>query len=172
MSALPFLPSADGKSPPIQRLAAGGEIYALPGRGMFAITWRCQWPPSAAGECRRLAAEMPVPTGRGKRGKGHRMVPLPPLDSPKPSFKPLSEAFAAKRGLRGLGSVRRFAYGTLLCPEFILRDLQRCQCAARRCRAAAFRCEKLRFDQVLTLGAPNAPVDPSLLGARPKGVAS
>ena len=26
------------------------------------------------------------------------MVPFPPLDSPKPSFKPLSEAFAAKRG--------------------------------------------------------------------------
>ena len=28
---------------------------------------------------------------------------------------------AAKRGLRGLGSVRRFAFGTLLCPEFPLR---------------------------------------------------
>ena len=27
---------------------------------------------------------------------------------------------AAKRGMRGLGSVRRFAYGTLLCPEFTL----------------------------------------------------
>ena len=49
------------------------------------------------------------------------MVPFPPLDSPKPSFEPLSEAFAAKRGLRGLGSVRRFAYGTLLCPEVSLR---------------------------------------------------
>ena len=32
---------------------------------------------------------------------------------------------AAKRGLRGLGSVRRFAFGTLLCPEFPLRDLPR-----------------------------------------------
>ena len=29
---------------------------------------------------------------------------------------------AAKRGLRGLGSVRRFAFGTLLCPEFTLRE--------------------------------------------------
>ena len=28
---------------------------------------------------------------------------------------------AAKRGLRGLGSGRRFAFGTLLCPEFTLR---------------------------------------------------
>ena len=70
-------------------------------------------PPSAAG--------VPVFTGGNKRGKGHRMVPFPPLDSPKPSFEPLSEAFAAKRGLRGLGSVRRFAYGTLLCPEVSLR---------------------------------------------------
>ena len=53
------------------------------------------------------------------------MVPFPPLDSPKPSFEPLSEAFAAKRGRRGLGSVRRAAYGTLLCPEFPLRSLPR-----------------------------------------------
>ena len=32
---------------------------------------------------------------------------------------------AAKRGLRGLGSVRRFAFGTLLCPEFTLRSSPR-----------------------------------------------
>ena len=32
---------------------------------------------------------------------------------------------AAKRGLRGLGSVRRLAYGTLLCPEVSLRNLPR-----------------------------------------------
>ena len=49
------------------------------------------------------------------------MVPFPPLDSPKPSFEPLSEAFAAKRGLRGLGSVRRAGFGPLLCPEVSLR---------------------------------------------------
>ena len=49
------------------------------------------------------------------------MVPFPPLDSPKPFFEPLSKAFAAKRGKRRLGSVRRFAYGTLLCPEVTLR---------------------------------------------------
>ena len=53
------------------------------------------------------------------------MVPFPPLDSPKPSFEPLSEAFAAKRGRRGLGSVRRFAYGTLVRPEVTLRELPR-----------------------------------------------
>ena len=74
-------------------------------------------PPSAAG--------VPVFTGGNKRGKGHRMVPFPPLDSPKPSFEPLSKAFAAKRGRRGLGSVRRAAFGTLLCPEFPLRSLPR-----------------------------------------------
>ena len=32
---------------------------------------------------------------------------------------------ASKRGLRGLGSGRRFAYGTLFNPEFTLRDLPR-----------------------------------------------
>ena len=74
-------------------------------------------PPSAAGE--------PVFTGGNKRGKGHRMVPFPPLDSPKPSFEPLSKAFAAKRGRRGLGSVRRAAFGTLLCPAVTLRELPR-----------------------------------------------
>ena len=53
------------------------------------------------------------------------MGPLPPLDSPKPSFEPLSEAFAAKRGLRELGSVRRADFGTHGRPEFTLRDLPR-----------------------------------------------
>ena len=114
----------------------------------------------------------PVFTGGNKRGQGHRMVPLPPLDSPKPSFALTHRRCAAKRGLRGLGSVRRAAFGTLSGPEFTLRDLQRCQCAARRCRALDLRCEKLRFHQVLYLGAPNAPVGPSFLDARPKGVAS
>ena len=123
-------------------------------------------------ECRCSPARMPPSGGGDKRGQGHRMVPLPPLDTPLTFRWPLSEAFAAKRGLRGLGSVRRTDFGTLLCPEVSLRDLQRCQCAARRCRAAAFRCEKLRFDQGVCLGAGNAPVGPSHLDARPKGVAS
>ena len=79
---------------------------------------------------------------------------------------------AAKRGVRGLGSVRRFAFGTLLGPEVSLRDWQRYQCAARRCRAFALSCEKLRFHQAFCLGAPNVTVGPSLLDARPKGVAS
>ena len=63
--------------------------------------------------------------GGGKRGQGHRMVPLPPLDSPKPSFALTHRRCAAKRGLRGLGSVRRADFGTLLCPEFPLRGSPR-----------------------------------------------
>ena len=46
---------------------------------------------------------------------------MSPLDTPLTFRWPLSKAFAAKRGLRGLGSVRRGAYGTLYCPEFTLR---------------------------------------------------
>ena len=49
------------------------------------------------------------------------MVPLPPLDSPKPSFALTHRRCAAKRGKRGLGSVRRFAFGTLSDPEVSLR---------------------------------------------------
>ena len=75
--------------------------------------------------CRRLAAEMPVTTGRGKRGQGHHMVPLPPLDSPKPSFAPRLPAVARRNGGTGLGSVRRADFGTLLGPEFSLRKAPR-----------------------------------------------
>ena len=47
---------------------------------------------------------MSVPTDRGKRGQGHRMVPLPPLDSPKPSFAPRLPS-VARRNERNEGSV-------------------------------------------------------------------
>ena len=125
MSALLLYRQQTADLPPIQRLAAGGEIYALPGRGMFAMTWRGQWPPSAAGECRRLAAEMPVPTGWGKRGKGTVWFPCPLLTPPPLLCAATPFGRAAKRGLRGLGSVRRAGFGTLLCPEVSLRNLPR-----------------------------------------------
>ena len=54
------------------------------------------------------------------------MVPLPPLDSPKTllcAATPFGRA--AKRGLRGLGSVRLSAYMWLSCPEFSLRKAPR-----------------------------------------------
>ena len=54
-----------------------------------------------------------VPTAGAKGDVGHLRFPLSPLDTPLTFRWPLSEAFAAKRGLRGLGPVRRFAYGTL-----------------------------------------------------------
>ena len=59
-----------------------------------------------AGHCRRLAAET-------KGDVGHLRFPMSPLDTPLTFRWPLSEAFAAKRGGRELGSVRRGAYGTL-----------------------------------------------------------
>ena len=104
--------------PPIQRLAAGGdftlEVSVHNGR---------LWRHGRAGVHRRGYA---VPTARGKRGQGHRMVPLPPLDSPKPSFAPRLPAVARRNGgLRGLGSGRLSAYMQLSCPEFRLRGLPR-----------------------------------------------
>ena len=95
--------------PPIQRLAAGGET-GPPGPGDVRHDMACALPPSGGGD---------------KRGQGHRMVPLPPLDSPKPSFALTHRRCAAKRELRRLGSVRRFAFGTLSGPEVSLRGLPR-----------------------------------------------
>ena len=68
---------------------------------------------------------VPVFTGGNKRGQGHQMVPLPPLDSPKPSFALTHRRCAAKRELRRLGSVRRAAYMQPSCPEFTLRSSPR-----------------------------------------------
>ena len=92
-------------------------------------------PPSGGGG-------LSAPADRGKRGKGHRMVPFPPLDSPKPSFEPLSKAFAAKRGRRGLGSVRRAAYGTLVRPEVTLRELPRISVRGQTVQSACFALRK------------------------------
>ena len=55
-------------------------------------------------ECRCSPARMPPSGGGDKRGQGHHMVPLPPLDSPKPSFSPRLP-LVARRNERNEGSV-------------------------------------------------------------------
>ena len=98
-------------------------------------------PPSGGGESRCSPAGTPFPRRGGKlpptaagragvhrreqKGTGHHMVSCPLL-TPL-TFLCAATPFgrAAKRGLRGLGSVRRFAFGTLLCPEFPLRSSPR-----------------------------------------------
>ena len=98
--------------PPIQRCAAGGEKRPISGRE--------EWPPAAAGnagvhrrECRRLAAET-------KGGKGTIWFPCPLLTPPNPPLRRDSLWSRGETGETGLSSVRRFAFGTLLCPEFSL----------------------------------------------------
>ena len=165
VSALSFIPSADGR-PSADTAAQPVEV---------TLRSRRAWTMAAfgGGECRCSPAGNAVPTARGKRGKGHRMVPFPPLDSPKPSFAPRRPSVARRNGgyrstIPGVFQLMgRFIALNLLC--VICRAYQ---CAARRCRAFALSCEKLRFHQWCALGAPNVPVGPSLLDARPKGVAS
>ena len=104
--AICAFPSAQGK-----RFRRSGGLppqarQALPGRGMFAMTWRMH--------CRRLAAET-------KGGKGTVWFPCPLLTPPNPPLDATPCGRAAKREKRGLGSVRRFAFGTLSGPEFTLR---------------------------------------------------
>ena len=83
------------------------------------------------GDCRR------PPTG-AKGDVGHLRFPMSPLDTPLTFRWPLSKAFAAKRGRRGLGSVRRFAYGTLLCPEVTLRKPPRITVRGRTVQGGSF----------------------------------
>ena len=100
-------PSAEGK-----RFRRSGGLppqarQALPGRGIFAMTWRMH--------CRRPAAG-----ARG--GKGTVWFPCPLLTPPNsPLRRDTPFGRAAKRGKRGLGSVRRADFGTLSDPEFTLR---------------------------------------------------
>ena len=75
-------------------------------------------PPNGGGECRCSPA--------GTKGDRTPSMVSCPLLTPL-TFLCAATPFgrAAKRGLRGLGSVRRADFGTLLCPEFTLRDLPR-----------------------------------------------
>ena len=77
-----------------------------------------------------------VPTAGGKRGQGHRMVPFPPLDSLKPSFKPRRPSVARLNESYGdsvpcVGQVLGGCYALNF--PCVIRRAQ--QCAARQCRA-------------------------------------
>ena len=85
-------------------------LLPYPRQGGIAAVWR---------------PEMPVPTGRGKRGIRHRMVSYPPLDSPSSSLGRDSLRSRVETGETGLGSGRLSAYMQLSCPEFRLRGLPR-----------------------------------------------
>ena len=62
---------------------------------------------------------------RTKGGKGTVWFPFPLLTPPNPPLRRDALRLRGETGVRGLGSVRRFAYGTLLCPEVSLRNLPR-----------------------------------------------
>ena len=61
------------------------------------------------------------PPAGAKGGKGTVWFPCPLLTPPNPPLDATPCGRAAKREKRGLGSVRRFAFGTLSGPEFTLR---------------------------------------------------
>ena len=73
------------------------------------------------GHCRLRRPGEPPSGGGDKRGQGHRMVPLPPLDSPKPSFAPRLPLVAQRNGgyggsVPGVGSLIGRCYAlNLLC---------------------------------------------------------
>ena len=108
--------SADAKSSADTAGDRWRRLYALGGRG--------HWPPAAAGragvhrrECRRLAAET-------KGDRTPSMVSCPLL-TPLTFLCADTSEMCSETGVRGLGSVRRADFGTLLCPEFPLRSSPR-----------------------------------------------
>ena len=71
--------------------------------------------------CRRPAAGKAVPTAGAKGGKGTVWFPCPLLTPPNPPLRRDSLRSRGETGVRGLGSGRLSAYGTLYRPEFTLR---------------------------------------------------
>ena len=81
--------------------SAGGRPF----RRSSGVPLEARFTPSeGVGNGRLRRPGVPVFTGGNKRGQGHRMVPLPPLDSPKPSFAPRRPSVARRNGGYG-GSV-------------------------------------------------------------------
>ena len=101
-----------------------------------------------------------MPTAGAKGDVGHLRFPMSPLDTPLTFRWPLSEAFAAKRGKRGLGSVRRAGFGTLLCPEFPLRSLPRITVRGQTVQGACFALRKAPLPSSVDPWSTERPCEP------------
>ena len=97
--------------------AFGGERLSADADG------DCRFPP--AGGIAAVGGGDAGSHRREQKGQGHQMVSLPLLTPQTFLFALTHRRCAAKRGLRGLGSVRRADFETLSGPEFSLRDLPR-----------------------------------------------
>ena len=112
------LPFAEGLPTSIQRRSRWRRLYALGGRA------HCRRPAAGGMPCPRRGDCRCPPTG-AKGGKGTVWFPCPLLTPPNPPLRRDSLWSRGETGETGLSSVRRFAFGTLLCPEFSLRKLPR-----------------------------------------------
>ena len=119
LSRGPFLlyPQQRGDLPPIQRLAAGGDVTLKVSVHNSRLRRHGDPPPGGGG---RAGVHR-----REQKGTGHRMVSCPLLTPLTFLCADTSEMCSEMRGLRGLGSVRRAAYVRPYCPEFPLRSLPR-----------------------------------------------
>ena len=96
-----------------------------------------------------------------------------PLLTPLTFLRADTSEMCSETRVRGLDSGRLSAYGWLLCPEFPLRYPPRITVRGHSVQGAnsvaAKSSASIKGD---ACGAPNTSVGPSLLDARPKGVAS
>ena len=108
-------PSAEGR--PLRRYS-GAPLEARFTLKVSVHSGRLRRPGGAAVWRRRCRC----PPAGARGGKGTIWFPCPLLTPPNPPFAATPVGRAAKRGLRGLGSVRFSAYMWLSCPEFSLRQ--------------------------------------------------
>ena len=116
---------------------------------------------------------MPCPrrgiVGAHRQGQGAKgTVWFLPLLTPKPSFAPRLPSVARRNRVRGLGSGRLSAYGTLYRPEFTLRKPPRITVRGQTVQGA---CTPLRKAPLRSKAYPwstRRPCGPSHLDARPE----
>ena len=156
MSALLLYRQQTADLPPIQRLAAGGEIYARSERG--------QWPPSAAGG---VGAHR-----QGQKGTGHHMVSCPLL-TPL-TFLLSCDSLRSRSEMRGAHRDVWCSKGTpLMEAELFAAERGRPAPSGRALVCAANHASEIQGSSAaykLKDARNRAPVP--RLDARPKGVAS
>ena len=118
-----------------------------------------------------MACELPPPGGGGKRGKTTKV--FFPLLTPQTFLRTRLPAVARLNGgRRGHASVRRAAFGTLLCPEVTLRYPPRITVRGQTVQGACFALRKALLRSRVYPWSSKRPCGPSHFAARPKGVAA
>ena len=115
---------------------------------------------------------MPCPPTGAKGGKGTVWFPCPLLTPPNPPLRRDSLRSRGETGVRGLGSGRLSAYGTLYRPEFTLRKPPRITVRGQTVQGGCFALRKAPLRSRMNPWSTRRPCGPLAFRRRPEGVAS